>query len=291
MPRPLVLLGLLALIAAIGACTSAVPLSPKAIALNREGAAALAAGHLETAEARIALALEYSHRFTEAWVNLGLVELQRGNFDRARRHFLEARRLNPDLPAPHHALALLADREGDGEAAEAGYRAALKVDPGFAPARANLARRLFDRGAFEEAREHFLRLTEVAPDLAGGWTGLCAVMLRLGRVDDAAGVLLRAAEHRAPPATLAVLDARILLERGEFGRAAARLATWTAGGDVADRAAALAWLAVARLAGGDDVGGREAAARAAALAPADGVALYAVAVARGERPPLSTPAR
>lgn len=116
------------LLLSLCACTGMATLSPRALALNREGAAALAAGNLETAEARLALALEYSNRFTEAWVNLGLVELQRGSFDCARRDFLEARRLNPDLPTPHHALGLLAEREGDVAAAEAGYRAALKVD-------------------------------------------------------------------------------------------------------------------------------------------------------------------
>src|SRR5271170_806541 len=143
-------------------CSTGAPLPPKAIALNREGAKALAAGNLELAEARIALALEYNARFTEAWVNLGLIELRRGNFERAQRAFVKARDLNPDLPTPHHALGLLASEEGQPAQAEMHYRAALRVDPGFAAARANLGRILFERGAFEEAREQFLRLTQVA---------------------------------------------------------------------------------------------------------------------------------
>ena len=85
-------------------CASVPPLPPKAAELNRDGAAALAAGDLATAEARLSVALEYSPRFTEAWVNLGYVELRRGRLEQARKDFVKARDLNPDLPAPHHAL-------------------------------------------------------------------------------------------------------------------------------------------------------------------------------------------
>ena len=82
---------------AAAACTNNHPLPPRAAALNRDGAIALAAGDLATAEARLALAIEYSPRFVEAYVNLGLVELRRGNLDLAYAHFKKARDLNPDL--------------------------------------------------------------------------------------------------------------------------------------------------------------------------------------------------
>ena len=64
-----------ALLAFGSGCAASAPLPPKAVDLNREGAAALAAGDLEVAEARLALALEFHPRFTEAWVNLGLLEM------------------------------------------------------------------------------------------------------------------------------------------------------------------------------------------------------------------------
>ena len=92
-------------------CAGAAPLPQKAIALNRAGAEALARGDLETADARLTLALEYSPRFVEALVNQGLLELQRGNFDRARELLTRARRLNADVAQPHHALGILAERQ------------------------------------------------------------------------------------------------------------------------------------------------------------------------------------
>ena len=88
---------------ASSACGAAVPLPPRAIELNAAGVRAVAEGRLAVAEARLSVALEYSPRFVEAWVNLGYVELARGNFEQARRDFLRARDINPDMPTPHPA--------------------------------------------------------------------------------------------------------------------------------------------------------------------------------------------
>jgi tetratricopeptide (TPR) repeat protein len=264
------------LASALGACASAPPLPPKALALNRAGAAAIAAGDLETAEARIALALEYNARFTEAWVNLGLVEMMRGNFAKARRHFVRARDLNPDLPAPHHALGVLSERELDTTEAERGYRAALKVDPGFPPARIDLARSLFRRGAWQEAREQFLRATEVAPDVADGWSGLAETLLRLDRPDEASDVLLRARTRFGESPSLVLLEARLLLRRSAFAEAEHRLAPLSRLTDPARRSAVLSWLAIARLGEGNIEGAGDSARRALAIDPDDRVARYAL---------------
>ncbi|HEY3594424.1 MAG TPA: tetratricopeptide repeat protein, partial [Polyangiaceae bacterium] len=122
----------------IAGCAGTAPLQPKAVQLNRAGTEALAGGDLETAEARFALALEYHPRFVEALVNLGLVEMQRGNFARARLDFERALRINSDLAQPHHALGVLAERERRPDVAAEHYREALRVNPGFAASRGNL---------------------------------------------------------------------------------------------------------------------------------------------------------
>jgi Flp pilus assembly protein TadD len=265
---------------ALAGCAGRAPLPAKALALNRDGAAAMAAGDLELAEARIAVALEYNPRFTEAWVNLGLVEMNRGRFESARRDFFKARDLNPDLPTPHHALGLLADREGRVADAVASYRAALKVDPGFAPARINLARRLFERGDLEEAREQFLRTTEVAPEFVEGWTGLCETLLRLEREDEARQVLASARGRFGAHPGVELLEARLLVRRRAYARAEERLAPIARFGDRLQASAALSWLAIARLGEGDRDGALDAARRAVSLDPDDGVARYALKTAR-----------
>jgi tetratricopeptide (TPR) repeat protein len=255
-------------------CTVAVPLPPKALELNRLGAAALGAGDLPTAEARLALAIEYSPKFTEAWVNLGLLELRRGNLVLARKHLAHALSLNPDLPAPHHALGLLEEQMNRPKKAEARYRAALDVNPGFAPARANLGRMLFRSGRFDESREQFLRLTEVAPEALDGWLGLVESLLRLGREGDSDVATTRARRRFGDRPELVMLVARQMLRRGAFAEAEAMVSPLTAQDDPRWSAAAWSWVAVARLGLGHVDGAASAAHEALAEDPSDAVARF-----------------
>jgi len=259
-------------------CASTAPLAPKAIALNDEGARAFAADDLEHAEAEIALALEYNPRFTEAWVNLGLVEMRRGRFEKARRDFRRAVELNPDLPAPFHAIGLLDERRGDLEHAEKSYREALKVDPGFGPARVNLGRLLFARRDYDGAREQFLRLTEVAPDVVEGWSGLVESLLKLRRQHEADEVLDEGRARLGERPKLVLLVGRKLLRQGDASAAIEALDPITRDGDAGIRASAYAWIAVARAAQGDVVASRAAAKTALDLDPQNGVALFAAKV-------------
>lgn len=269
---PAALVLILIFLLTLAGCASVPPLPPKALELNRSGAAALAAGDLGTAEARFALALEYSPRFTEAWVNLGYVELRRGDLRAARKDFVKARDLNPDLPAPHHALGLLADERDLGKEAEGHYRQALKVDPGFVPARGNLARRLFARGAFEDAREQYLRLTQVAPDALAGYVGLAECDLRLDDEGAADDVIARARARFGDVAELVFLVARQLLRREAFAEAEELLAPLTAGDDRHRVATTWAWIGVARLARNDRAGAGEAVREAFARDPKNEIA-------------------
>ncbi len=255
------------------ACVGRAPLPPKAIALNDDGAAALAAGDLQTAEARLALAVEYNPRFTEAWVNLGLVALERGELDRAQHDLEKGRSLNPDLPAPHHSLGLLEERRGDLDAAEHHYRAALKVDPGFSSSRANLGRLLFARKAFEDAREQFLRLTEVAPESVAGWAGLVESLLVLKREHESDETLERARARFGDVPDLVLLVGRQQLRRGAFEQGEETLAPLTREGGHRG-AAAWAWIGVARLGRGDASGARRACSEAQAIDLQEPVAFY-----------------
>jgi tetratricopeptide (TPR) repeat protein len=231
------------------ACSGTAPLAPKAAELNRLGIDALAAGDLATAEARFAVALEYHPRFVEALVNLGLTELARGNHERGKALFLRAKRINADLPHPHHGLGVLADKEKRPREAADHYREALRVDPGFVPARANLGRAYFAAGMLDDAREQFLRLSEVAPDDDRGPSGLAETLLRLGRTAEADEVVDRSLRKLGPRPSLLVLRARTELAVGETEGARVLL------GRVVDSngeqtTTALAWLAVVDLAEG-----------------------------------------
>ena len=259
-------------------CTRAAPLPPRAAELNRAGIEALSSGDLETADARFALALEYSPRFVEALTNQALVEMQRGNFARARHLLERARRLNPDVAQPHHAFGVLAERQHRPDLASEHYAEALRVDPGFAPARLNLGRLLFAAGMVEHARSQFKRLVEVAPGDALGWAGYVESLLRLGRTAEAEAALGRALERFPEQPEIEVLAARSLIRRGAYDRALKKLVPLTRARD--DMAvAALGWSAVAELAMGRSQPAAAAARRALALSPHDSVATYVLALA------------
>ncbi len=273
-----VLFAILALGALAVGCAGSAPLAPKAVALNEAAAAALERGDLETAHARLALALEYHPRFVEALTNLGLVEMQRGNFEAARRLLVRARRLNPDIAQPHHGLGVLAEREHRRREAAEHYRQALAVDPGFAPARANLGRALFDAGMVEHAREQFLRLVEVAPEVAAGWSGLAEALIRLGRVEEADDVIERGLERFPADRALNVLGARSMLRRGDTHRAVEVL-TPLSDANTDDAASAATWLATAHLSAGRNEAAARAAHHAVSLVPDDPVAVHVLAQA------------
>jgi Flp pilus assembly protein TadD len=264
---------------ACAGCGSTATLPKKALELNALGAQALARGDLGGAEARLSVALEYSPRFVEAWVNLGYVELGRGSFEQARRDFLRARDLNQDIPAPHHALGVLAEAEGKLQQAEAFYRAALKVDPGFAPARANLARSLFSRGQYENAREQFERLVAVRPGEVRGWAGEVESLLELAREGEARAVLASARERLGDVPALMLLVAREQLVSADWEDAEATLAPLTGQRDRASAGEAWAWLAVARIGKGDRAGAEQASRAALAIDRSDPVARYALGLA------------
>jgi tetratricopeptide (TPR) repeat protein len=245
--------------------------------LNEAGVAALAAGDLETADARFGLALEYNPNFVEALTNQGLVELERGNFERARQLMTRARRLNPDVAQPHHALGVLAERERRPDLASHHYYEALRVDPGFGPARANLAHLLYDGGLYEDALQQFKRLVEIAPEAITAHAGLAATLLHLERVPEASEVIENALAVAAEDPELSILAARLEIRRGQFDAAITRLSPLThTRSDLAVHA--LSWLAAAELARGRPQDAVSAAERALALAPDDALASYALGI-------------
>jgi Flp pilus assembly protein TadD len=172
---------------------------------------------------------------------------------------------------------VLCERERRPDLASEHYYEALRVDPGFAPARNNLAHLLYDGGLYEEALTQFKRLIEVAPGDPHAQAGLAATLLHLERVDEAATVVNDALIAAPGDAELSVLAARLEIRRGAFAAAISRLSPLATGRtDIAVNA--LAWIAAAELARGRTREAVGAAQRALSLAPDDALASYALGV-------------
>jgi Flp pilus assembly protein TadD len=212
--------------------------------------------------------------------NLGLVELQRGNFQRARRLLGRARRVNPDVAQPHHGLGVLAERLGRPDKASKHYQEALAIDPGFAAARANLARLFFDDGMYEHAREEFKRLAEVAPEDPQGVIGLAESLMKLKRYGEADSIVAEARTRFPDRAELVILEARGDIRHGRYDIAVQALESVTTERDDLT-VAALGWLGTAELARGRPLHAGRAARRALRLAPSDPLSQYVLSKAEG----------
>lgn len=259
-------------------CGGAAQLPIGALTHNSAGAAALQHGDLEAAAAHLELALEYNEEFVEALTNLGLVELARGNFGRARQLLARAIRLNPDFAQSHHGLGVLAEREFQPDQASDHYRAALAVDPGFAPARANLARLLLQAGYAEHALLHFQKLIHSAPENVVSHRGRVETLMLLGRDDEAAAGLRLASGVFTNDPGLQLLRGRLELRHG---RIQAARAAWTPLSKRRDDfgVAALAWLAVVELAERNAEAAVRTANRALQLDDEHPLATYVTAIA------------
>jgi Flp pilus assembly protein TadD len=187
-----------------------------------------------------------------------------------------ARRLNPDVAQPHHALGVMCERQARPDQASRHYYEALAVDPGFGPSRANLARLLFDAGMLEEALVQFKRLVEVAPESPEARGGLAETLLRLGRLEEAEAAIRIGRERFPNSPELTVLAARSLMRKGQIDRAVDLLSPLGYGRD--DVAAqALGWLATAELLRERPRMAVGAAKRALELDPGSPVATHAMA--------------
>ena len=151
---------------------------------------------------------------------------QAQRLDAALAELVDAEMASADLPGAHLNLGILRLRSRDPGQAERDYRRALQLDPGFTPARFNLANLLnrqgrnaevevvlqegieqapgegelhyslglvlAEEGRFEQAAASLARAAALLPDRARVRYNLGLVLQRLGRTDEAEAALLEA---------------------------------------------------------------------------------------------------
>jgi type IV pilus assembly protein PilF len=100
---------------------------------------------------------------------------ERGNYDEADGYFRRALE-NPLYQSPWLALhnaGWCRQRAGNPQAAETDFRAALRLNPQFAPSLLSMGELSFDKGVFLSARAYLQRYAEVAPVSAESlWLGV-----------------------------------------------------------------------------------------------------------------------
>jgi protein O-mannosyl-transferase len=104
--------------------------------------------------------------------NLGIVLLDRGQFDEAITQCGKAVELDPRDADYHYNFANALGREGRSDEAIAQFQKALELKPAFAESRNNLGLALAQRGEFDQAITHFRKALKLKPDFAGPRTNL-----------------------------------------------------------------------------------------------------------------------
>lgn len=147
-----------------------------------------------------------------AHYNLGVLEVDEGNFGAAREHFAAAARLSPAHPRSHYNLGIEWERVGDLDAAALCFERAVALDPEYAKALDRLAQLRLAEGRAVEA-EH-LAGRAAAVDRASASIQLTRgrALLRLERDAEALACIERAVE----------LDPRFARARAWMGVALAR---------------------------------------------------------------------
>ncbi|WP_425055552.1 type IV pilus biogenesis/stability protein PilW [Pseudomonas abyssi] len=96
----------------------------------------------------------------DAYIQLGIGYLQKGETERAKQPLSEALKLDPRSAAANMVLALVFQQEGEYPAAEQHFRAALSADPANARILNNYGAFLLDRERYAEALSYFQKAAE-----------------------------------------------------------------------------------------------------------------------------------
>jgi len=109
----------------------------------------------------------------------------RGRTAEATEHLQTALQLNPNLPAAHYELALLAEQAGQIAEADSHYAETLRLAPNDLAAHRKLGLLLARSGRLDSAAEHFRAIIRLAPADADAPANLGNVLLFQGRAREA----------------------------------------------------------------------------------------------------------
>ena len=135
-----------------------------------------------------------------AHTKLGNIALEEKRLDEARRHFVEALRIEPRNPERYCSLGCVYAEEGDSDAALRCFRKAVELAPSHPAANYNLGCALLDQGAHSEAVSRLAVAVQGEPENASAQTNLGIALLHLGRIPQALAPLEEAV--RLAPASV-----------------------------------------------------------------------------------------
>lgn len=119
---------------------------------------------VESAIAQYSEAIRLNPSYAEAHNNLGVAYATIGEFQKAKRCFINAIRIKNNFKAPYNNLGNLFLGEGKIEEAESMYRLVLSIDPEDPQANNNLGVVFLKKGMIQEAGNQFSKALRLHPD-------------------------------------------------------------------------------------------------------------------------------
>lgn len=163
---------------------ASLAIEPKAEIYSDLGFTMARLGKPQEALADYRKALQLDPTCASAHLNLAVALVQEGQFRQAESHYRQALPGRPTAET-HNGLGYVLLREDRADEATAEFRAAIDLDPRFAPAYNNLADALAMQGRLEAAAEEYRRAAAEHPSEAA-YNTLGVILRKLGRGDEAA---------------------------------------------------------------------------------------------------------
>ncbi len=123
--------------------------------------------------------------FKAPYTELGIIAAERGNMAEAEAYFKDALQLDPGYAPAHYNLGNILAKQGAYKKAAEAFKEALKNDPEFLAAYENLGKSYFQSGRIGEALRAFDNALRLRPDFAGAWVGKGLVLHTLSRYAEA----------------------------------------------------------------------------------------------------------
>jgi len=134
---------------------------------------------------RKALALNYRNH--EAHHNLAVVLANRGNFEQAVKHWLQAVEIKPDYVDAYYNLGLTMWRQNQPTEAIEYWSKLLQLKPDHTKAHGNLGAVLLSTRRIDDAVTHLSRAIELDPNYAEAHYNLGKAMFNTGKLNEALG--------------------------------------------------------------------------------------------------------
>lgn len=200
----------------LGLSSAAAPIDPKSLAvtpLTQPQADAIRAdlmlytGRTDEARALLQSVLQADPSNVQAHESMGALELRAGHRDEAKKWYAQAVALDSQSYLAQYENGSLALDEGDrGPAVEASFRAAIHLNPGFAPAYDRLAALYGQRhDHLDEAHMLNLQAVELDPASVSYRINTAEILMELNHYDDAIRVLETAQPIAKTPLELDVV--------------------------------------------------------------------------------------